>query len=177
MNDKELLKQADEFLDTAFLGDGYREQSLMYKMKSRLEELTADLEPPSIVWEPREDEKYYYVNSDGTVHFTYWKSFHFDCNALNHHNVYKTYEQAEKAAAHQNRYNMVLQAVRNLEPDQVVYWKDENQKKYQVYFNHQFGLWEGSWTFYFDQGYPVITDKKNVKPLLDLLNAKEKENG
>jgi len=29
MDDEELLKQADEFLDMAFLGDG-KEQSLMY---------------------------------------------------------------------------------------------------------------------------------------------------
>ena len=38
MDNKELLKQADEFLEMAFLGNG-KEQSLVYEMKTRLEEL------------------------------------------------------------------------------------------------------------------------------------------
>ena len=38
MDNKELLKKADEFLEMAFLGDG-KEQSLVYEMKARLEEL------------------------------------------------------------------------------------------------------------------------------------------
>jgi hypothetical protein len=181
MNDKELLEKADEFLDMAFLGDG-KEQCLMYKMKSRLEELTTDKkepepQPTSIVWEPKKGDKYYFVGSDGTVQVTDWRGDQLDKELLKHHNVYKTREQAEKAAQYQSRYNMVLQAVINLEPDQVVYWKDDQQVKYEIYFNYEEGLWDKCWTFCGVHGYPVLTDEKNVQPLLDYLNSKEKENG
>jgi hypothetical protein len=179
MNDKELLKQADEFLSIAGLQD-YVSTKLVIKMKTRLEELTADKEPQSIVWEPKLGEKYYFLHSDGKVHGSHWHhriKTELHLNLLKHHNVYKTRELAEKAAQYQKRYNMVAQAVLNLEPTQVVYWSDKDQAKHGVGFNHQFGYWEKAWTFCFDQGYPVLIDEKNVQPLLDYLNAKEKENG
>lgn len=179
MNDKELLQEAGEFLEitrptSLALAS---EISLVHKMKTRLEELTAEKEPTSIVWEPKKGEKYHFVNSDGTVHFRYWMSHSFDCNALDHHNIYKTYELAEKAAEYQTRYNMVLQAVLNLEPNQNIYWNDEDQIKYQVWFDHEDGLWRSGERHFGDCGYPPLTDENNVQPLLDDLNRKEKENG
>ena len=69
---------------------------------------------------------------------------------------------------------MVLKAVLNLEPDQVVDWKDKNQEKYSVKFDHDAGSWYHNTWFVLEQGYPVLTDKKNIQPLLNYLNAKEK---
>lgn len=175
MDDKELLEKADEFLDMAFLGDG-KEQSLMYRMKARLEELTADKEPEpkNIIWVPRVGETYFYIDDRGTVFSDVWVGTDYDHALLKNHNVYKTREQAVKAAPYQQRYNMVLQAVLNLEPDQVVDWKDKDQAKYTVYFDHFAGIWRDSWNCYAEKGYPPLTDKKNLQPLLDYLNAKEK---
>jgi hypothetical protein len=179
MNDKELLKQADEFLSIAGLQD-YVSTKLVIKMKTRLEELTADKEPQSIVWEPKLGEKYYFLHSDGKVHGSHWHhriKTELHLNLLKHHNVYKTRELAEKAAQYQKRYNMVAQAVLNLEPNQVVYWSDTSQLKYSVYFDHERGIWDSNKAWSGEQGYPVLIDEKNVQPLLDYLNAKEKENG
>lgn len=178
MDDKELLEKADEFLNMAW-GDG-KEQCLMYKMKSRLEELTTDKkepepQPKSIVWVPKKGERYFVVLSDGEVYTHNWQNSDYELALLKHHNVYKTRVQAVRAAEYQKRYNMVLQAVINLEPDQVVDWKNEHQLKYTVYFDHERGIWGygSSWTI--EIGYPVLTDPKNVKPLLDYLNAKEQQ--
>jgi hypothetical protein len=164
MDDEELLKKARE--DYAF-GSDYAIRDLF----DRFEQMLDDKEPKSIVWKPKKGEWYYFAGSDGTVQVTDWRGDQLDMDLLKHHNIFRTKAQAEKAAPHQSRYNMVLQAVLELEPNQVVDWSDANQKKHQVLFNPQFGYWDKSWTFCFDQGYPVLIDEKNVQPLLDYLNA------
>jgi len=181
MSDKELLKQADEFLEITRPTSLARVSgvSLVYKMKARLEELTADKEPKSIVWEPKINEEYFYIDSRGMVSRDAWWGFDYDHALLKNHNIYKTLELAKKAAQHQRRFNMVLQAVLNLEPDQKVDWGDEDQRKYQVYFCHAYKQWISPpyGAICTENGWPALTDKKNLQPLLDRLNAKEQENG
>ena len=183
MDDKELLKQADEFLEITRPTSLARVSgvSLVYKMKARLEELTADKEPQSIVWEPKEGEEYYAVNAAGSAYQGIWNGSNHNQALLRYHNIYKTRELAQKAAQHQRRFNMVLQAVLNLEPNQVVDWSDKRQNKYAPYFNQAARYWQSGGCNFSSRtiefGYPVLTDKKNVQPLLDYLNAKEKENG
>lgn len=169
MNDRELLKKARKGWE---LGSDCSIPDLF----DRFEQILDDKEPKSIVWKPKKGKKYYFVGSDGTVQLTDWRGDQLDMELLKHHNVYKTREQAEKAAQYQSRYNMVLQAVINLEPDQVVYW-NTNQLKYQLEFDHKTGCWYRKGWYRLEHGYPVLTDKKNVQPLVDYLNAKEKENG
>lgn len=177
MNDKELLKQADEFLEitrptSLALAS---EVSLVHKMKARLEELTAENEPESIAWKPKKGEEYHYVAGNGQVCRSTWDNDLIDNNRLKHHNIYKTRKLAEKDAPYQSRFNMVLQAVMKLEPDQNIYWKDKI--KYQVWFDRDVGLWRSRKMLCCDHGYPPLTDEKNVQPLLDYLNREEKENG
>ena len=193
MKDKELIEEALRFqkrlenYNYAF-GDEhgqfrqkYREdirrndKEIIQRLVERVEELQPA--PKSSVWKPKNDEKYWYVGRDGTWEFLYWSGDHIDMDFLEHHNVYKTREQAEKAAKHQQRYNMVLQAVLNLEPDQVVDWNDLDQVKYGVVFNNKSGRWLDVNHTFIGGGYPPLTDKKNVQPLLDYLNSKEKSDG
>lgn len=181
MKDEELMAEAMKLVmhlenyNSAF-GNG---TETIRKLAELIEELTADKEPASIVWEPKIGETYHGVAADGIVRST-WRDDHADKDFLKHRNVYKTQGQAKKAAKYQQRYNMVLQAVLNLEPDQVIDWKDKEQSKYQPYFDHQAGVWR-SWGKHYTQplenGYPPLTDEKNLQPLLDYLNRKEKENG
>ena len=168
MDDRKLLKKARE---DYVLGSDYAIRDLF----DRFEQMLDDKEPKSIVWEPKKGERYSVVLGDGEVYTNNWQNSGEDRRRLKHHNVYKTRELAKKAAPHQRRFNMVLQAVLELEPNQVVDWKDGNQVKYQVYFDHNCGHWGDAWTGFFDQGYPVLTDKKNVQPLVDYLNAKEQK--
>ena len=133
-------------------------------------------EPKSIVWEPERGDSYYCVLADGEVWELNWNDCLTDKSRLKHHSIYKTRELAEKAAPHLTRFNMVLQAVMNLEPDQKVDWNNKDQSKFQVYFDFDAGRWKQGWTC-FEQGYPVLTDEKNMQHLLNYLNSKEKGNG
>ena len=174
MGDEQLIKEA-----LGLAKQSGQSKDIILKLVERVEELKSEPEPEptSIVWEPKKGKKYYFVGSDGTVQVTDWRGDQFDMDLLKHHNTYKTRELAEKAAPHQSRYNMVLQAVLELEPDQVVDWLDKSQKKYQVKFDHRYGCWSRLTRDQVDYGYPPLTDEKNIKPFLAYLNAKEKENG
>ena len=193
MEDKELIEEALRFEkrlenynyasgdDHGHFRQKYREdirqndKEIILRLVERVEELTADFPAPkSIVWEPKKAEEYWYVDIDGTLDDTEWRDGEEDWNLLIHHNVYKTQGQAEKAAKYQQRYNMVLQAVLNLEPDQVVDWKDMNQAKYVVEFNNKKRRWFYSDRYIVDNLHAPLTNKENVQPLLDYLNAKEK---
>lgn len=94
MDDKELLKQADEFLDMAFLGDG-KEQSLMYKMKVRLEELLADMEPEPVHVTrcPKFLEEYHYIDSLHVL-TDIWTDSATDHVRLINGNVFCTWDEA-----------------------------------------------------------------------------------
>jgi hypothetical protein len=171
MKDKELIEKAMDLAKQLDLARSTNYADTILELVKRIEELQPA--PKSIVWEPKKGEKYWYVDVDGT--FAAFKSEHEDDrNLLIHHNVYKTQGQAEKAAKYQQRYNMVLQAVLNLEPDQVVDWKYKNQAKYGVAFDHRNGAWEYTNRLSIESGHPVLTNSLNVQPLLDYLNSKEK---
>ena len=172
MKDKELIEKAMDLAKQLDLARSTNYADTILELVKRVEELQS--ETKSSVWEPKKGEKYWYLGSDGTVNFTYWIGDHFDTKLLIHYNVYKTQVQAEKAAKYQRRYNMVLQAVLNLEPDQVVDWKYKNQAKYGVAFDHRNGAWEYTNRLSIESGHPVLTNSLNVQPLLDYLNSKEK---
>ena len=193
MKDKELIEEALGFEkrlenynyasgdDHGHFRQKYREdirqndKDIILRLVERVEELTADFPAPkSIVWETKDCGEYWYIDDPGHACMCFWDDYSIDLNRLKHHNVYKTQGQAEKAASLQQRYNMVLQAVLNLEPDQKVDWKDKDQAKYVVAFDHIAGVWFYWGRCVLDNLYPVLTDKKNVQPLLDYLNAKEK---
>ena len=181
MNDEELLKRTNKCLDSVHNFDiapinTYEIGTVLFEIKARLLEKMLDESQPeltSIVWEPEIEDRYYCVLADGEV----WEGNWYDCPTdkarLKHHNVYKTRELAEKAAQYQKRYNMVAQAVLNLEPNQVVDWSGHDQAKYGVGFDHNEGVWYRSTWFSVEHLYPPLTDEKNVQPLLDYLNTTE----
>jgi len=173
MEDKELIEKAMDMAKQLDLARSTNYADTILALVWRVEELQPP-EPKSSVWEPKKAEEYWYVDIDGTLDDTEWRDGEEDWNLLIHHNVYKTQVQAEKAAKYQRRYNMVLQAVLNLEPDQVVDWKDMNQAKYVVEFNNKKRRWFYSDRYIVDNLHAPLTNKENVQPLLDYLNAKEK---
>ena len=98
MDDEELLKQADEFLDNARIEDVLA-MKLVYTMRVRLEELLADKKPepyPAIYW-PRQGDTYYFVESGKWVMTCYWNGGHDDQCRLTACNVYRTAREAYRA--------------------------------------------------------------------------------
>jgi len=175
MNDRELIKSAMRLARELDLGRSEHYADVIFRLVQRfeeLEELTPDKEPTSIVWEPKKGDEYFYVATTEYLNSNIWVGSDYELALLKHHNVYKTRELAEKAAKYQERYNRVLQAVLNLEPDQKVDWSNDRQIKYEVHFGYIHGLWKAGRCYTIDSGYPVLTDKKNLQPLLDYLNLK-----
>ena len=174
MEDKELIEKALGFEKRleSYNSTGGSDKEIIQRLVKRVEELQP--EPKSIAWEPEKGDKYYVVVCDGNVQDVVWVDTGWDKRRLDYHNVYKTREQAEQAARYQQRYNMVLQAVLNLEPEQNIYWNDKNQAKYGVAFDHIAGVWFYWGRCVLESLSPVLTDEKNVQPLLDYLNAQEK---
>ena len=180
MNDEELLKKTNKCLDSVHNFDiapinTYEIGTVLFEIKARLLEKMLDEsqpEPKSIVWEPEIGDRYYCVVDDGEV----WEGNWYDCPTdkarLIHHNIFRTRKQAEKAVPHLSRYSRVLQAVLNLEPNQVVDWSDKDQAKHGVGFDHSEGVWYSSTWFSVEHLYPPLTDEKNVQQWLDYLNAK-----
>jgi hypothetical protein len=175
MSDKESIENALELAKQLDLGRSRNYADAILRLVQRVKELQPESE--SIVWEPNVGEKYFYIPEHGKCYKSTWNDHVYDRDRLKHHNVYKTRELAEEASTYQSRYNMVAQAVSNLEPDQKVNWSDRNQAKYQPSYNYKKLCWRVELGFEVERGYPVLTDEKNVQPLLDYLNAKEKENG
>ena len=169
MDDRKLLKRARE---DYVLGSDYTIRDLFDRFEQMLDE--KEPKPKSIVWEPEVGEEYFYIDERGIVFTDTWVGIEHDLELLKNHNVYKTRELAKKAVPYLSRYNMVAQAVMHLEPDQVVDWSDVSQLKYTVYFDHRRGIWCSDSSWRIAQGYPPLTDEKNIQPLLDDLNAKEK---
>ena len=171
MKDKELIEKAMELAKQLDLARSTHYADTILRLVKRIEELHP--EPKSIVWEPQKGEEYFYVAGNGQVCRCHWNNCSSHKERLKHHNIYKTGEQAEKAAKYQRRYNMVLQAVLNLEPEQNIYWNDMDQVKHVVEFDHNEGVYYTSVGSLVDNLYPVLENKENVQPLLDYLNAKE----
>ena len=98
MDDKELLKQADEFLNNARIEDVLA-MKLVYIMRVRPEELLADMEsePYDAIYVPRQGDVYYYVESGRWVITRYWDGDHEDQCRLTACNVYRTAREAHRA--------------------------------------------------------------------------------
>ena len=48
-------------------------------------------------WKPEADQKYYFLNNDGSVGYNHWDGDHIDRNRFEIGNCFKTVEEAEKA--------------------------------------------------------------------------------
>ena len=181
LEDKELIEKAMDLKKQLDLARSTHYADTILRLVKHVEELQS--ETKSIAWEPKNGEEYWYISGSVLVgvcnrdNCSSYEVGFLTSERLKRHNAYKTQVQAEQAAKYQQRYNIVLQAVLNLEPDQKVDWNDMDQVKYGVVFNNKSGRWLVVDCTFIGGGYPPLTDKKNVQPLLDYLNSKEKSDG
>ncbi len=108
-------------------------------LETKYKELGAEIErlkqQPEGVWEPKENEWYWRINSCGKPILT----GHCDNRVKANHNVYKTEALAKKASVLQRRSNLVIQACLNFDPDFVPDWSDTTQYKHGFYFARRIG--------------------------------------
>lgn len=92
-------------------------------------------------WVPCRSDKSYCVSGNGEVVVFYCDEFSNSTleGVKDFHNVYKTEQQAEKAAELMRRSNAIIRACLLVDPDFVPDWENSNQDKfYPVYF---YGKW------------------------------------
>ena len=128
---------------------------------------------PVGVWEPKENEWYWRINSCGKPIITR----HCDNLVKANHNVYKTEELAEKASVLQRRSNLIIQACLNFEPDFVPDWKNANQTKFCVFYAHESGKWFSGAAKMHEDCPAYVSSGVIVGKVLAYLNSQEKSDG
>ena len=114
------------------------------ELATKYKELGAEIErlkqQPEGVWEPKENEQYWRINSFGTPTTTR----HCGNLARANHNVYETESLARKASVLQRRSNLVIQACLNFDPDFVPDWENLCQSKFGVEYSHYAKRWNSN---------------------------------
>ena len=83
-------------------------------------------------WKPEADQKYYFLNNDGSVGYNHWDGDHIDRNRFEIGNCFKTVEEAEKAV----EYLKALAVVRGDATTKFV----NGEYNWYVYFDIENGL-------------------------------------
>ena len=83
-------------------------------------------------WRAKEDERYWYVGSDGVVDDNYEDKMGTDDRRYEFGNYFKTEEEAQKAAEWLRAFAILRDDTKGFKPD----WKDDDQKKWSVEYGH-----------------------------------------
>ena len=142
-------------------------------LETKYKELGAEIErlkqQPEGVWEPKENEWYWRINSCGKPIITR----HCDNRVKANHNVYKTEALAKKASVLQRRSNLVIQACLNFDPYFVPDWSNGDEIKYGPYYDHRSQKWCSSRTYVTDDSAAYISTQAISGKVLAYLNSQE----
>lgn len=86
-------------------------------------------------WRAKEGERYWFVQNDGEVYDDYELKVGTDDRRYRLGNYFKTEEEAQKAADWLRAFAILRDDTKGFKPD----WKDEDQKKWLVTYNHDDG--------------------------------------
>lgn len=101
------------------------------KFPNILKDWFKEVDDPNGRWEPKEGDWYYYVNyyDPGTsVDYVRWADDEYDRAALSIGNVYKTENEAEKAAEWLKARKVLFDDAKGFKPN----WKDAQEPKWSV---------------------------------------------
>ena len=124
---------------------------------------------PVGVWEPKENEWYWRINSCGKPIITR----HGDNLVKANHNVYETEAIAEKASVLQRRANLVIQACLNFDPDHVPNWNTLLQPKIGFYYCQERGEWDRQWASMHNVFGVYVSSAAIADKVLAYLNSQE----
>ena len=121
-------------------------QQQVEEMKAKLAEMEALLHKPESTinyWQPKHDEKYYFVDQYGD---TKWN--HYDQSTLRNsirYRVFKTETEAQKYANYIKAEETIHKAVAEANQGWLPNWSDANQKKYILFLNTRYNKLEIDW--------------------------------
>lgn len=89
---------------------------------------------------PNENERYFYISSDGTIQYTIFDSYHIpDKNRILIGNFFKTKEEAEKASEKLKLIEEIRMWRVENDPDSFkLDWQNFQQNKYNIYERRSF---------------------------------------
>lgn len=132
------------------------------KMGAEIEKLESE---PKSIWQPKEGEAYYWLNSDGAIRNTEFCVF----GRITYHNVYQTANQAEKASFLTRQSNRIIQACINFDPDFLPDWTD-GSLKYSVWYRHGTNYWEVTSVKKVDSCPAYVSTNEIARSICDLFN-------
>ena len=121
-------------------------------------------------WEPGDKMEYFFVDPEGMENVRSWSGINRASKKLHleHHNVFKTKEQAQKASKLQRVSNAIIRACLLVDPDYEPDWS-LNETKYRAFFAHHQKKWgiDISWK---DKKSPAyVSTRENAKRVCALL--------
>ena len=159
MNNKEIMKKIGEL-----------EQQI-----AELKE-AAQKQDESKVWRPKENEEYWYCDSNISAFCDIFNCVEVDTKRFDIGNCFPTKEHAERVA---KEFRMLLKLWQYHDmfcPDYVPDWEDGDEFKYFVYYTTYEKLWAIDSRVYSKEPTQVYFDsKETARKVCDLLNGEEEE--
>jgi hypothetical protein len=92
-------------------------------------------------WVPVDGDQYFYISTMGHRSESHWGQDGIDDGRIKFNNVYKTEEQAIKAAPLMSRCNSIIRACLLIDPNFKPNWVAENEYKYGAIYDCKQHLW------------------------------------
>ena len=137
------------------------------KMGAEIEKLESEPEPRG-VWQPKEGEAYYWLNSVGGVYRESIGKY----APIKYHNVYKTELQAQRAAVLTRQSNRIIQACIHFDPAFMPDWKGRSLK-YSVWYAHGTNCWEVCSVGVMDSRPAYVSTNTIAQSMRDMFNDED----
>lgn len=122
--------------------DGYpNTENFIVWTENEIDEILEPIPEEPTRWRANKGEIYYFIETDGSVHFIYEIGLKYDDAKYEIGNYFKTEEEAKKAAEWLKAFTTLRDDTKGFEPD----WKNETQKKWYVSYNHFHGKFYTEW--------------------------------
>ena len=106
-------------------------QRIIKENPELLEENTELLEEKNGRWKPEDGDRYWLVNTLGTVNNSFWGNDKYDQWRYLQRNVFETEEEAQEHLDYLNALAVIRDDAGDFEPD----WDDDEQEKWYGYFS------------------------------------------
>ena len=160
MTTQERIKELDKELE--------RRITKIDEIASEITQLKKEMENKNRLWVPEEGEKHYFVCSNGVVTDTNNPGGRYRI-----YNAFPTRQQALKASDYMRKSNMIIKACLQVDPHFEPDWEDEDQDKWNVFFDHRQGKWVTSSGIAYESEPCYVSTEKKAQQVADILNREE----
>lgn len=121
---------------------------------------------PSGDWEPKCNDKYFYLKDSNKVNWNYWRNDYIDQVRLKNDNVYQTEKEAQTRADYSIAVATVTKAIKKKNNGWVPDWSDRGEYKYLPYHGVNLGVTMYSCNQY-TLAYPYCKTREIAQEIID----------